>query len=468
MNKIRILIVLLCIFQNSLIFCTEPTLPNIVIFLADDLGYADLSCYDSENTRTPNVDKLAREGVKFTDFYAASPVCSPSRAALLTGRNPNRVGIYSWVPDNSPMHLRLSEITIPELLRSKGYATAHFGKWHLAMWCPECEDDSLKLRPTPADHGFDYWFGCDNNAIPSHNNPTNYMRNGISVGQLNGYACQLVADETIDWLNDHWDGVRPFFLNVWFNEPHEKVAAPPKYSEKHLKNGMNEHDAHYYGSIENMDEAVGRILKYLDDIGVSDETLIIFTSDNGSKLKGSNGVLKGYKSQIWEGGVRVPAIIRWKNRVDENFICTTPVCLADLLPSICEITGINTPDLELDGQSLWPFLKNDHTGREKPIYIFYHRFGDAMFRINEWCLIGHLGEESTGKNWFGKTQMNYILNNEPESFELYNLDNDLQQTTDVKTQNRKVTNKLKRKMVGLYRETIKEGGDWYKKRASNK
>ncbi len=230
---------------------SSPAAPNIVLLLADDLGYNDLSAYrlahldtsaQVPTCQTPYLDTLSAQGVRFTQFYTGAAVCSPSRAALLTGRNATRVGIYNWIPGNNPMHLRDSETTLAEMLNTAGYRSGHFGKWHMTS---EGTD-----QPLPMEQGFEHAFYAFNNAKPSHENPVNYFRNGAPVGPLQGYACHLVADEALGWLDTVRGSGQPFFLNVWFNEPHEKVAAPDSLKRRHPYNSA------YYGAIENMDAAI--------------------------------------------------------------------------------------------------------------------------------------------------------------------------------------------------------------------
>ncbi|MCH2506512.1 MAG: sulfatase-like hydrolase/transferase, partial [Dehalococcoidia bacterium] len=248
--------------------------PNVVFLLADDLGSGDLSCYGSPENKTPHLDKLATQGLKFSDFYAACAVCSPSRAALQTGRFSVRAGVYSWVATSQNMHLRVEETTVAELLKAGGYSTAHVGKWHLGYDLTDGSGDG----PDPGDHGYDHWLATGNNATPSHRNPVNFVRNGKALGKVEGYSCQIVVNEAIDWLDNHRDKTKPFFLNVCFHEPHQRVASPPELAARH----PNLKQPEYYGCIENMDDAAGRLLKKLDAIGVTDNTLVVFTSDNGS------------------------------------------------------------------------------------------------------------------------------------------------------------------------------------------
>jgi arylsulfatase A len=282
--------------------------PNIVVLLADDLGYSDLSCYGSRSIKTPNLDKLAESGMRFTDFYAPAPNCSPSRAGLLTGRSPSRTGMYSYIPPNGPLHLPRSEITIAALLRDAGYDTAHIGKWHL------CYDMLSEDLPQPADHGFDYSLGTENNANPSHKNPTNFVRNGKAVGKMEGYSCQILADEVIGYLDKRKDSGKPFFICAWFHETHTPIASPPELVKQH-GDAKSKKDALYYANVENLDIAVGRILEALDKQGLTEDTFVIFSSDNGGVRPESCAPLRGRKSFVWEGGIREPGIIRWPGRV---------------------------------------------------------------------------------------------------------------------------------------------------------
>ncbi len=197
--------------------------PNIVLVLADDLGYGDLACFGDKEVQTPNLDRFASEGLKLTACYAGNPNCSPSRTALMTGRTPARVGVRDWIPEDSPVHVRRSEIMISKLLQQSGYTTCHVGKWHMNG------EFNLPTQPQPSDHGFDHWFSTQNNAYPNHRNPDNFMRNGTALGRLEGYAANLVTDEAQRWLEAR-DKNRPFFLYVCYHEPHEPIASDAKYT----------------------------------------------------------------------------------------------------------------------------------------------------------------------------------------------------------------------------------------------
>lgn len=276
---------------NLLSAWANPQPPNILILLADDQGYSDLSSYGSEHIKSPHIDQLAEDGMRFTDFYSAAPNCSPARTGMLTGRIPSRVGIYSYISPNGPMYLNRREITIARILKAAGYQTAHIGKWHSNYGLTN-ED-----LPQPSDHGFEYWFSTDNNAGGGHLDPNNFVLMGKEVGVTKGYSCQIVADTTIAWLKRR-DVTKPFFICDWFHEPHAKIESPPELVARH----KGEKRAEYYANIENLDSAVGRILKALDDMQLRENTLVIYSSDNGSVKNESNKPLRGVKSNTWEGG----------------------------------------------------------------------------------------------------------------------------------------------------------------------
>ena len=336
--------------------------PNVVTLLVDDLGYRDLGCYGGP-VNTPVLDKLAAGGVRFTDFHSGAPSCSPSRATFLTGRHHYRTGVYSVITERlHKMHLLKSETTIPEVLKENGYATAHFGKWHLGMPVHN------RKNPTPADHGFDYWFGLVNGPGPSHKNPTQFLRNGERVGQIKGYSCQIVVDEALTWLNEKRDAKEPFFLNLWFNEPHAPIAAPDEIVSRY--GALNDQAAIYSGTIDNTDRAIGRLVARLEKLGQLENTIIVYASDNGSYRPERNGELRGQKGSQYEGGHRVPGIFYWKGGIPGGRVEDELAGVVDLLPTLCGLIGIKKPaKVHLDGSDLTPLLtQSGKFKRHQPLF----------------------------------------------------------------------------------------------------
>ena len=377
-------IVLLALLLMPCVSLSAAKRPNVVMLLADDLGWKDIGCYGGP-VKTPTLDRLAADGVRFTDFYSGAAVCSPSRATLLTGRQHLRAGIYSWIHDSSQeSHLLEREVTLAEVLKSNGYETVHLGKWHLGMPTPQKPN-----KPTPADHGFDYWFATANNAQPSHKDPVNFIRNGTPVGKTDGYACQVVVDEAISWLDETRDRNKPFFLNVWFHEPHAPIAAPDEIVSRYGK--LNDPAAIYSGTIDNTDRAIARLLEKLKPVDSPANTLIIYSSDNGSYRADRVGHLRGVKGSNYDGGIRVPGIFYWPGTITRGQVEHEPAGLVDLLPTVCGLLGINTPnDVHLDGSDLSPLLtgRKDAFVRHQPLFWLLPASGPAVaIRDGQYSLV---------------------------------------------------------------------------------
>jgi arylsulfatase A len=431
--------VMVCI--GCSIAAAAPPRPNFVVLLCDDLGYGDLSCFAHPEIRSPNIDKLASDGVKLTHCYSSSPVCSPSRAGLMTARNPNRLGIRDWIPAGCGIYLRPREITIAQLLKGAGYRTCHLGKWHLNSRTDGSE-------PTPGDAGFDNWLYTQNNAQPSHLNPINFIRNGRPAGPLHGPSSHVLVAEAIRWLEQ----VRgePFFLNVWFHETHEPVAAAQEFLN--LYPGESNLDKrHYFGDVSQMDAAVGKLMKYLDDHGLRDNTLVFFSSDNGpetlrryrgaERSYGSPGPLRGMKLHITEAGYRVPGVLRWPGHARPGTISAEPVCHLDLLPTFCDVAGIRPPtDRALDGTSILPIFQDRHVVRPHPLYWQYDfaisRPWEVSLRDGPWKL---------------------LANKTLDRFELYNLSDDVGEARNAANQHPDLVRKMTAEMKRLHAEIGAEG-----------
>jgi arylsulfatase A len=447
--------------------------PNIVVILCDDLGYGDLGSYGNPTIRTPTLDRLVSEGVRFTDCYSASPLCSPARCGLLTGRSPSRCGIYSWIAAGNPMHLRPEEVTMATLLRDAGYDTCHVGKWHLNGHFND------PRHTQPIDHGFDDWFSTQNNAAPSHENPVNFVRNGESVGPLEGFSCGLVASEAVQWLRSRQvraERLPPFLLFVCFHEPHEPVASPAELVESYRPVAKNVDQAHYFASVENMDRAVRNLLEGLDEVGVTENTLVVFTSDNGPETLnrypaarrsyGSPGTLRGMKLHTYEGGIRVPGIVRWPGRIEPGTVSPIPVCSLDLLPTVCDILDLPLPEgKRLDGTSLLPVLENRPLERTQP--LFWHYYGaignrQVALRDGDWKLVagwdGAADLPSGGSLSPGVVPV--LKQSRLKDFELYHLVRDPGEQHDLSTREPAQLARMKQMAERLYHEVLAEGPDW--------
>lgn len=450
--------------------------PNVLVMLCDDLGYGDLACQGHPVIRSPNLDRLAEEGVRLTSCYASAPVCSSSRAGLMTGRTPGRNGVYDWIPNRHVMHLPADEITVATLLQQAGYDTGHFGKWHLNG------KFNTDKQPQPGDHGFDYWFSTQNNASPTHHNPKNFARNGKWVGPLKGYSCQLVADEAIGWLDSRGQTKAPFFAYVCFHETHEQVESPPELVASYLDDegprAKNENQAQYFASATNMDRAVGRLLEALEKRKLAKSTLVIFTSDNGPETLdryrsaihcyGSPGPFRGMKLWLYEGGIRVPGIVRWPGVVEAGGVSDVPVCGVDLLPTLCELAGCVVPkDRALDGTSLVPLLAGERLDRRKPLYWSYvNALGKpkAAMRIGDYMILGaRVGHEAEGEpNWgnINPFTMAVIKTERLGDFELYNLAEDIGQADNLAESQPDRLEKYARMLVERHRKVVADGPTW--------
>ena len=433
------------------------TQPNVVILLADDLGYKDVGCYGGP-VKTPAIDQLAKEGVRFTDFYSGCAVCSPSRATLLTGRHHIRTGVYSWISDEGQnSHLLLRERTIAEILKDRGYSTAHIGKWHLGL------PTKNRSKPTPSHHGFDYWFTTWNNASPSHKNPNNFIRNGQAVGPLEGYSCQLVADEAIDWLDNHRHPKAPFFLNLWFHEPHAPIAAPDKIVSTYGE--LKDRAAIYSGTIDNTDRAISRVVEKLNHMGVREDTLIIYASDNGSYRDDRVGNLRGKKGSNWDGGIRVPGIFSWPAVIPKNRVEKNPAGLVDILPTLCGLLNLEVPqDRMIDGSDLSPLLKGkpDSFKRHQPMFWHLQKSRPIVaMRDGDFSLVANPDYEISTSNMFQERWIPRVKDGGYKDFQLFDLSKDPGQTQNIASDNPELLKELKAKLLEINQSVMADGTDWH-------
>jgi len=422
--------------------------------IADDMGYGDLECYGGIS-QTPNLNKLAKNGILFTDFYAAASNCSPSRVGLLTGRSPARVGMYNYRPPNHPMHLRDGEVTIAEVLKDQGYQTSHIGKWHLGC----LPQDPTLNHPQPHEQGFDYSLGTENNAQPSHLNPVNFIRNGKKLNEQNGYSCQILAEEAVTWFDNHHKAGNPFFMYVAFHEPHAKVASPPELVEKYKDYPVK--DAEYLANIENLDLAAGRIIDYLVENGLIENTLILFSSDNGSYRQASNGNLRAKKSYLYEGGIRVPGIIHWPALNRSDVVVNDAVGFVDIMPTICDVLQIQPfEDKTMDGTSVLNLLKGEEFVRKNPLFWYFYRSSpEIAMRIENFMILGKDSDTIPRSHQFSAPDMTYIKEMNLTEYELYDLSNDIPQSKNI--MNEHPDSKMYKHLLNeKLKEIQMEGYDW--------
>lgn len=417
----------------------EDSRPNIVVIVADDMGWGDSGTYGHDLIQTPNMDRLADQGVKLTQCYSACGVCSPSRSAILTGRTPYRNGVYRHLSGNGPAYLRASEITYPELLQEIGYETCHVGKWHLLS----LQQFNQPEYPQPGDHGYDYWMATHNNASPSHASPDNFVRNGEPVGEMEGYSAQLVAGEAAHWLKNKRDPDKPFVLSVWFHEPHSPIATDSRFQSLY---GDHE-NSKYMGNISQLDHALGMVMDALEEEGLSEDTWLFFTSDNGPvpAFGGTTGGLRGNKRSEYEGGIRVPGLVRWPGRVKAGTVSDVPVIGTDVFSTVLDMVGLPQPtDRTIDGASMLPALAGEPIEREIPLFWrthVSHPEDRVALRIGDWKIVG-----------------DELL----ETFQLFEVQKDWQEQNDLAAQMPEKTAEMKAKLLEVWAGIVAEGpNEWW-------
>jgi len=357
-SVIRFILLVLAVLSSSLhsAFADAKRPPNIVILYADDIGYGDLGCYGHPTIHTPELDRMAAEGMKFTQFYSASPVCSPSRAALLTGRLPIRTGINRVFNPKSTGGIQANEVTIADALRKKGYATTCIGKWHLGH-----------LQPyRPLRHGFDHYYGL---LYSNDMTPVGLFRDDTEIENpiQQETLTERYTEEALRFIREH--GHKPFFLYLPYTMPHVPLAASPKFAGR-SKRGL------YGDVVETIDWSAGQILKALRDGKLADKTFVFFSSDNGPWLSrgldgGSAGLLRQGKGSTWEGGVREPGIAWWPGKINAGVVSSELAATMDLFTTSLQLAGAEVPaDRTIDGKSMLPLLFNTGPGERQFIHYY--------------------------------------------------------------------------------------------------
>ena len=417
MNRIALvnaIALLICLSAfNKSVTAADKDLPNVIMIMSDDQGWGDVGFNGNTRIQTPQLDAMAADGVKFDRFYAAAPLCSPTRGSCLTGRYPFRFGVLAAHTGG----MRVGEFTIAEMLKKQGYATGFFGKWHLG-WVKESDAGSRGFFSPPGQHGFDQWFATTS-AVPTWDpcvTPMGWNKWGATEGEpwkggapyvlngkevrenVSGDDSRVIMDRAIDFVTEKKDGKAPFFATVWFHAPHEPVVAGEKYKALYPKAG--EKRKNYYGCITAMDEQIGRLRKTLKETGLAENTVIFFCSDNGPDDNNArNGIasagdFRGHKHNMYEGGTLVPACAVWPGVIPAGTETNVRCATVDYFPTIASITGFKFPQKDkrpIDGVDLMPVIRGDVAQRQTDLFFGYRRLvsgidGQALIRGN-WKLV---------------------------------------------------------------------------------
>lgn len=469
MNFHRRLISIFTFFTLPLFAGAPVSKPNIVVILTDDLGYGDLECYGHPFIKTPHLNAMAKGGIRFTDCYSAAPVCSPSRVGLMTGRSPNRAGVYDFIPGNRGIFMRDSEVTIPQLLKKAGYATCLSGKWH-------CNGKfNSPAQPQPDTAGFDHWFATQNNASPSHANPNNYVRNGKKAGRIEGFSCGIATDEAIGWIKSlKMDSPeKPFFLYLAFHEPHEPIASPEPLVKEYRASARQEEQAQYFANVANLDAAVGKLNATLKELQLDKDTLVIFTSDNGpetlrrySRAKnsfGSAAPLRGMKLWTTEAGFRVPGIVSWPGTISPGQTSNQPISSLDFLPTFCQLAETSPPtNRQLDGTNILPFLlQGKAVERKKPLlWIFYNALNErrVAMRHGDYKMLARLNLPTyIAVNGVNAEEIKKAALSD---FQLFKISTDLQESKDLSQTDPEKLVELRALLETEYAALVKDSHVW--------
>lgn len=436
-------------FQYGLIFTVllffvataQSQQPNIVLIVADDLGYGDLSTYGAQDLSTPALDSLAASGMQFSQFYANSPVCSPTRASLLSGRYPPLVGVPGVIrthANDNWGHLASDVQLLPEMLRSHGYHTAMIGKWHLGLYPPQ----------RPMDRGFDHFEGFLGDMMDDYythqRHGLNYMRHGEKVITTEGHATDLFSDWAVRYIESRTSSKAPFFLYLAYNAPHTPIQPPEEWVRRvhQREDGIDSTRAKLVALIEHMDHGIGKVLTALHESGYQDQTLVLFVSDNGGQLDvgANNGPLRAGKGTVYEGGLRIPAIASWPQNIASNSMSQALLTTMDIYPTLLEAANIKLSHV-IDGISFLPTLMGKSDPDPDRILFFSRREGGL-----------HFGGKTIEAVRWGPWKL--LQNNPYASLELYHLINDPLETMDLSSQEPDIF----RQLATMLREYIQMSG----------
>ncbi len=422
--------------------------PNVLFIMADDLGWMDLACQGNKLVETPHLDRLAKQGMRFTDAYAAAPVCSPTRCAVLTGQAPARIGLTTHLPglffpkDDRPQPAKLTpqlnsdHVTIAERMKGAGYASAFLGKWHIAPGV--ARGGKVADDVSPVGQGFDLNVGGTSyGGPPSFFSP--YRNGELADGPDGEYLPERLVDETIKFIKENKK--KTWITHLWFYTVHWPMQAPEPLLKKYAdRKGPGLNDTRYGAMIEAMDLAIGRLLQALDEMKLAEDTLVIFTSDNGGFAGASDcRPLRQSKGHLYEGGIRVPLIVRWSGKVKAGTTSSTPVISMDFYPTFLEVAGLKPGKKPIDGESLIPILRQSGELDRKAIYFHYPNYA--------WHMDNRLAGAVRSADW------KLIRNYDDDSLELYDMSKDLSERNNLAATHPKITARLNRGLSQWLKET---------------
>ena len=426
---------------QNILPATESGRPNLLVILADDLGYGDLACRGAQDMQTPNLDGLFARGMEFTNFYANCPVCSPTRAALLSGRYQELVGVPGVIrthAENNWGYLAPNATLLPKIAQDSGYHTAIVGKWHLGLESPN----------TPMDRGFDHLHGFLGDMMDDYYNHrrhgNNYMYHDRKEIDPEGHATDLFSQWSIDYLNSRKGKQEPFLLYLAYNAPHTPIQPPEHWEQKVLQreSGIDPQRAKLVALIEHMDDGIGEVLSALKQNGQSENTIVVFTSDNGGQLsvRANNGPLRDGKQSVYEGGLKVPTAVVWPGKIAEGTQSSFTGMSMDILPTMFDAAGIRIQH-PIEGRSFLPTLSGRTQETLRTQMFFCRREGGLRYG-------GKTIEAVIDFPW-------KLLHNSPwEPLELYNLQTDPREENDLAATNRGMVNRLNKAM----RLQLQQGG----------
>jgi arylsulfatase A-like enzyme len=445
---ISLILFLFSLLLNSDAHCQQADRPNVLVILVDDLGYGDLSSYGATDLRSPSVDRLVADGMRLDNFYANCPVCSPTRASLLTGRYPELVGVPGVIrthANNSWGYLDAATVLLPQWLREAGYQTAMVGKWHLGLEAPN----------RPNERGFEFFRGFLGDMMDDYYNHrrhgNNYMRFDTQEVDPAGHATDLFSQWACDYLRQREDTERPFLLYLAYNAPHTPIQPPEEWYRKvrQRESGIDDNRARLVALIEHMDHGIGQVMDTLRETGLDKNTLVIFTSDNGGQLNvgANNGPLRDGKQSMYEGGLKVPFCAVWPGKIPAGGQSNRIAITMDIFPTVCAAAGVsNTPAIE--GRSFLPTLLGEAQPAEDRDLFFHRREGGERYG-------GLIINAIRRGDW-------KLLQNSPFApQEMYNLSDDPVEKNDRAHANRQKF----RELAAALRVQVQRGGEvrWSKK-----